>query len=153
MAWQFVQQHGWSQNIRLGRWRSIVLDVECYNIGASFKKELDVDYGSVVPGRTKGLSCPTTRHEGACGERIYILILDLGPRWGWVIRVTPRPRFSPRKKTPGTSWTGGWVGPRAGLDTEVRGKILSPLSGIKPRSPGHPARSQALYWLSYPAHA
>jgi hypothetical protein len=28
------------------------------------------------------------------------------------------------------------VGLRAGLDTEVRGKILSPLPGIEPRSPG-----------------
>jgi hypothetical protein len=41
-------------------------------------------------------------------------------------------------KTPGTHWTGGWVGPRAGLDTEVRGKILLPLLGIEPRSPSHP---------------
>jgi hypothetical protein len=31
------------------------------------------------------------------------------------------------------------VGPRAGLDTETRGK-MSPLPGIEPRSPGHPAR-------------
>jgi hypothetical protein len=44
------------------------------------------------------------------------------------------------------------VGPRAGLDTEVRGKILSPLPGIEPRSPGRPARSQTLHRLSYPAH-
>jgi hypothetical protein len=28
--------------------------------------------------------------------------------------------------TPGTHCTGGWVGPRAGLDTEARGKILCP---------------------------
>jgi hypothetical protein len=37
------------------------------------------------------------------------------------------------------------VGPRAGLDTQARGKIL------EPRSPGRPARSQTLYRLSYPA--
>jgi hypothetical protein len=30
----------------------------------------------------------------------------------------------PRGKDPGTHCTGGWVGPRAGLDTEARGKIL-----------------------------
>jgi hypothetical protein len=41
----------------------------------------------------------------------------------------------PRGMDPGTHCTGGWVGPRAGLDTEVRGKILSPLPGIEPRSP------------------
>jgi hypothetical protein len=53
----------------------------------------------------------------------------------------------PRGKNPGTHRTGGWVGPRTGLDTEATGKILSPLPGIEPRSPGRPARSQ-----SYPAH-
>jgi hypothetical protein len=37
---------------------------------------------------------------------------------GWVVSVTPWPRFSPGKRTPGTHYTGGWVGPRAGLDTE-----------------------------------
>jgi hypothetical protein len=47
-------------------------------------------------------------------------------------------------------WTGGWVGLRAGLDTETRGKLILPLLGIEPRSPSHPVRSQTLYWLSYP---
>jgi hypothetical protein len=51
----------------------------------------------------------------------FLLILDLGTRWGWVVSVTPRPRF-----TPGTHCTGGWVSSRAGLDTEARGKILCP---------------------------
>jgi hypothetical protein len=36
------------------------------------------------------------------------------------------------------------VGPTAGLDTEVRRKILSPLPGIEPPSPGRLARSQTL---------
>jgi hypothetical protein len=30
----------------------------------------------------------------------------------------------PQERIPGTHCTGGWVGPRAGLDTEVRHKIL-----------------------------
>jgi hypothetical protein len=34
----------------------------------------------------------------------------------------PRPRFTPGERTSGTHCTGGWVGPRAGLDTEARGK-------------------------------
>jgi hypothetical protein len=59
--------------------------------------------------------------------------------------------LSPWKGPSGTHCTGGWVGPRAGLDTEVRGKILSPLPGIEPRSFGRSVRSQTLYWLSYPA--
>jgi hypothetical protein len=52
-----------------------------------------------------------------------LLIYDLGTRWGWVVSVTPRPRFTPGKTTAGSHWTGGWVGPRTVLDTEVRGKI------------------------------
>jgi hypothetical protein len=56
-----------------------------------------------------------------------------------------RPRFSPRERTPGTHFTGGWVGPRAGLDTEVREKIISPLPGIELRSPGRLVRRQTLY--------
>jgi hypothetical protein len=35
----------------------------------------------------------------------------------------------PRGKDPRYQWTGGWVGPRAGLDTGVRGKILCPCRG------------------------
>jgi hypothetical protein len=50
--------------------------------------------------------------------------------------------LSPGERTPGTHWTGGWVGPRAGLDTEDRGKILSSLPGIEPRSPGRQVHSQ-----------
>jgi hypothetical protein len=34
---------------------------------------------------------------------------------GWVVSITPRPRFTPGERTPGTHCTGGWVGPRAGL--------------------------------------
>jgi hypothetical protein len=46
--------------------------------------------------------------------------------------------------------TGGWVGPRAGLDTEARGKILLPLSEIESRPLGRTVRSQTLYRLRYP---
>jgi hypothetical protein len=38
----------------------------------------------------------------------------------------------PRRKDPGTHSTGGWVGPRAGLDTEGRGKILCPCRESNP---------------------
>jgi hypothetical protein len=41
----------------------------------------------------------------------------------------------PRGKDPGTHCTGGWVGPRAGLDTEARGKILCPCRGSNPDRP------------------
>jgi hypothetical protein len=51
----------------------------------------------------------------------------------------------PRGITPGTHCKGNWVGLRAGLNTEVRGKILLPLPGFEPQSPGRPVRSQTLY--------
>jgi len=47
------------------------------------------------------------------GRGIALLFHDCG---------TPRPHFTPRER-PGTHCTGGWVGPRAGLD---RQKISSP---------------------------
>jgi hypothetical protein len=62
-----------------------------------------------------------------------------------MVSITPQPCF--------TNCTGGWVDPRASLDTEARWKILSPLPGIEPQSPRYPACSQTLYWLSYPAHS
>jgi hypothetical protein len=45
---------------------------------------------------------------------IALSIRDLGAKMGWVVSTTPRP-FYPRER-PGTHCTGGWVGPRAGLD-------------------------------------
>jgi hypothetical protein len=41
----------------------------------------------------------------------------------------------PHERTPSTHCTGGWVGLRAGLDTEVRGKILCPYRGSNPVRP------------------
>jgi len=35
-------------------------------------------------------------------------------------------RFTPRERTPGTQWIGGWVGPRSSLDAMIRRKIPGP---------------------------
>jgi hypothetical protein len=43
--------------------------------------------------------------------------------------------LSPGERTLGTRCTEGWVGPRAGLDTEVRGKILYPCRGSNANCP------------------
>jgi hypothetical protein len=78
------------------------------------------------------LSSPATRHGGAWGERRYssysfsTSALD-GGEWS-----ASRPG---RAFTPGTHCTGGWVGPRAGLDTEARGRILCPRRGSNPDRP------------------
>jgi hypothetical protein len=77
------------------------------------------------------LSHYTPRRRLGVEEVQLLLILDLGTKWGWVVSVTLRPRFIPEERTPATHCTGGWVNPRAGLDTEVRGNILLPLQGVR----------------------
>jgi hypothetical protein len=82
-------------------------------------------------------SSPTTRHGGAWGERRYsshsFTTSALG-RGEW-LASRPGRAFTPGERTPGTPCTGGWVGPKAGLDTEVRGKILCPCRGSDPDRP------------------
>jgi hypothetical protein len=53
--------------------------------------------------------------------------------------------FYPRGKDLVIHCTRGWVAPRAGLDTEFRGKTLLPLPGIEPRLQGRPVQNQILY--------
>jgi hypothetical protein len=58
---------------------------------------------------------PRNRPEGPVwGRGIALLFIDLGTRRGWVVSTTPRPLYT--RERPGTHCTGGWVGPRAGLD-------------------------------------
>jgi hypothetical protein len=65
------------------------------------------------------------RPEGPEGGRgIALLFLGLGARRGWVVNTTPRPLYP--QERPGTHCTGGWVGPRAGLDVcEITFMIVS----------------------------
>jgi hypothetical protein len=53
--------------------------------------------------KVKGKGYPITGHQG-----------PRGARRGWVVRTTPWPLYPWER--PGTHCTGGWVGPRAGLD-------------------------------------
>jgi len=58
--------------------------------------------------------------------------LDIGTKWQWSsLRFG---RFIPWERAPGTHWIGGWVGPKAGLDTVVRRKIPSLYRDSNPRS-------------------
>jgi hypothetical protein len=54
----------------------------------------------------------------------------------------------PSRKSPGTHWIGGRVGPRTDLH-DVKRKLLT-LPGLKFLLLCRPARSQSLYRLSYP---
>ena len=86
--------------------------------------------GKVIPLRAR---CGP---EG--GRRIALLFHDRGTRRRWVVSSTPRPHF--------TNCTGGWVGPRAGLD----GWKISPPPGFD-TGPSSPV-AQSLYRLSYRTH-
>jgi hypothetical protein len=95
----------------------------------------------------KGKKCkvvPVRSTEVHLGERMYSSYSFLtsaleGGEWSasGPSRVLP----------PSTHCIGGWVGPRASLDAEVRGKILCLSRGS---NPSRPVRSQTLHWLSYP---
>jgi hypothetical protein len=61
---------------------------------------------------------------------LILLILEFGTGCLWVVGVKTPPRFTPEERNPGTHSTWGWVGPRADLDTEVRGKILCLCRGM-----------------------
>ena len=78
-----------------------------------------------------------TAHRGSRGKALPLL--DHGTRRGWVVSVTPRPLFTPRKDPVPIVQEAGWS---SGAEN------LAP-TGI--RSPDRPARSQSLYRLSYPA--
>jgi hypothetical protein len=87
-----------------------------------------VGYMAGVKG--KGKVHPRTGHEGPEGE--------------WVVNAKNRP-FYPRE-WPGTHCTGGWVGPRAGLDVLK----ISPPPGFEPRAAQLVASRYTGY--SIPAH-
>jgi len=57
---------------------------------------------------------------------------------GWVVSVTPGRALPPGKGPPGTHPVGGWLGVRAGQDTEAGGKMLCLCRGS---NPGHPVCS------------
>jgi hypothetical protein len=58
----------------------------------------------------------------------------------------------PGKITPGIHRTGGWVGPKAGLDEVEERKFLK-LPVLELRPLGRLARSQSLYRLRSPVYA
>jgi hypothetical protein len=76
------------------------------------------------------------RHEGLLGEWRCSSTHSLtsavdGNEWS---ASRPGP-FTAREIVPGTHWIGGWVGPRAGVDTVVKRKIPSSRWESNPRTP------------------
>jgi hypothetical protein len=99
---------------------------------------------------TNQKSSPATRHSGAWGGGYSPNLFLTSALDGVSGQRHALAALCPGERTAVTHCAGGWVGLRAGLDTEVRGKIPCPMQGIEHRSPGRPVRSQTLYWLSYP---
>jgi hypothetical protein len=64
-------------------------------------------------------------------------IVDLGTRWRWVVRFTPRTIY-PLGKSRSCHCIGGWVGPIVALDAVEKREITLP--GIEP--PAAQPRSQ-----------
>jgi hypothetical protein len=74
----------------------------------------------------KGNAVPLHAMEALGGKEVQLLLIhDLGTRWGEWSALRHGRAFTPGERTPGTHFRGGWMGPRAGLDTEDKGKILS----------------------------
>jgi hypothetical protein len=85
----------------------------------------------------------------ALGGRGRIAPTHSWPRHsGWVVSVTPRPRFA-RGKDPRYPLYRRLGGPLSRSEHRGWRKNPLPLPGIEPRSPGRPVRSQTLYCLSY----
>jgi hypothetical protein len=78
-------------------------------------------------------SSPARHHGGAWGETRYssysFSTSALDGEWS---ASRPGHAFTPGERTPGTHCTGGWVGLRAGLDTQARGKIFAPAGDRTP---------------------
>jgi hypothetical protein len=63
----------------------------------------------------------------------------------WGVSITPRPLSTPRENPVPTVLEAGWAPGPVWTGAEK-------LAPTRIRSPDHPARSQSLYRLSYPAH-
>ena len=77
---------------------------------------------------------PITAHEGPELEQMYSFTLPSTSALdgGWVVNATLRPLYPPPpQERPGTHYTGGRVGPRAGLDGYGK---CSPTPGFDPRT-------------------
>jgi hypothetical protein len=100
--------------------------------------------------KVKKQSSPATRHDGAWEERrnsSYSFLTSAidGGEWS-----ASRPgRVFPRGKDFWYTLYSRLGGPQSRCGQREWRKNPLPLPGIEPRSPGHPVRSQTLYWLSY----
>jgi hypothetical protein len=72
--------------------------------------------------------------RGIGGLKVWLHVFLTSALDGGVWSASRPGSFTAREKAPGTHWIGGWVGPRAVVDTVVRRKIPSPCRDSNPRS-------------------
>jgi hypothetical protein len=80
------------------------------------------------------------------GVDVYSHIFLTSALAGGKLSASRPGRFTPRERTPGAHWRGGWVDTRARLD-DVKEKFLT-LPGLVLRPLGRPAHSQSLYRIT-----
>jgi hypothetical protein len=79
---------------------------------------------------TKHHAMKTYGESGGIAPRIFTSTRD-----GGELSALRSGRSNPRERAPGIRCIGGWVGPRAVLDTVVKRKIPSPRRQSNPRTP------------------
>jgi hypothetical protein len=84
---------------------------------------------------------PRNRPEG---PEVYLYSFLTSALERGVVSTTPRPLYP--QERPGTHWTGGWVGPRAGVDVCEKSR---PPTGFDPRTV-QPVASRYTDWAIRP---
>ena len=115
----------------LWKTRCIIVGIATLLRGRRFYVRVKVKWSRYRPGVVQRV-----------GRGLALLLHDRGTRREWVVSITSRPHFTPGQR-PGTHFTGGWVGPRAGLD----GRKISSTPGFDPRAVQPIA--QSLYRMNY----
>jgi hypothetical protein len=101
---------------QIGPLEAVASSVRLQNEMSQLEMEQATPQPDETPSKGK-VKLSLYRHAGANGERKY-------SSWSFLTSALDGGKLSPRLCfTPGTHWTGGWVGLRAG-DTEATGKIL-----------------------------
>jgi hypothetical protein len=105
-----------------------------------------IKLSQICKGKVVLFTCP----GGTLGERTYCSYSFLASAVDTGERSASSRSCAPQERAHNSHCTGGWVGPRASLDAEGRGKILYLSQGLNYDCPVH---SQALYWQLFGSHS
>jgi hypothetical protein len=108
--------------------------IHCISLFSHLKLRKGFSWDRITEFCLFGTSCcGSIKSRGGGGIASYSTTSALdGGEWS---ASRPGGAFTPGERTPSTHCTGGWVDPRACLDTEDRRKILYPCRGSNPDRP------------------